>query len=492
MVTMEDRTYSLVTEPKRLGPKSRLFLVFLSTLVALFLALCFLSGKEARALGIGDEPLAGSAAPVNEPAAGPPSAPAPSSTLTSEPVDASTPEAPQHSTAAAPTSAPADVESAVTAPADGPSGTPVAPEAIDAVSASEPVAQQVQQSAQPLVEPLQQAVSPTVESARLTSEPLVELVGSTTEPVIESARLALEPATESVLGTVEPVGETVEGAIEPVLETAEPVAEPVQQVLGPLTDTVGQTIDPVLGAVEPVVEPVQQKIEPTIEPVLRGTEPLLEPVWQTAQPVTNPVQQDAVQPDAATVPGTTNPTIGPAHDAVAMPQASGASFSEAWDTRAVGEPSSQIAHLSTSRAEVPSVARDLQGTLSNPGSVFAADRGGSEAPGSAVAQRPSASIDVSAVLSKPFGGYLLGAFSPTLDRVEAAASAPGESSLPLLPAGGAAGGGASSSSGAGSGIGFFAFLAVLSILLLGGRFSWSSLEFLRPSSFLSLAVERPG
>ncbi len=483
-------------------------------------------------MGIGDEPLAGSAAPVNEPAAGPPSALAPSSTLTSEPVDASTPEAPQHSTVAAPTSAPADIESAVTAPADGPSGTPIAPEAIDAVSASElvatvptpepttssgpvqelvdepgqpvsqavkpvvlsvePVAQQVQQSAEPLVEPLQQAVSPTAESAQLTSEPLVELVGSTTKPVIESARLALEPATESVLGTVEPVGETVEGAIEPVLETAEPVAEPVQQVLGPLTDTVRQTVDPVLGAVEPVVEPIRQKIEPTIEPVLRGTEPLLEPVSQTAQPVTNPVQQDAVQPDAATVPGTTNPTIGPAHDAVAMPQASGASFSEAWDTRAVGEPSSQIAHLSTSRAEVPSVARDLQGTLSNPGSVFAADRGGSEAPGSAVAQRPSASIDVSAVLSKPFGGYLLGAFSPTLDRVEAAASAPGESSLPLLPAGGAAGGGASSSSGAGSGIGFFAFLAVLSILLLGGRFSWSSLEFLRPSSFLSLAVERPG
>jgi hypothetical protein len=49
--------------------------------------------------------------------------------------------------------------------------------------------------------------------------------------------------------------------------------------------------------------------------------------------------------------------------------------------------------------------------------------------------------------------------------------------------------GSSSSSG---GFGFLAVLALLSLLLLSGKFLWTSREFLKPTSALLPIIERPG
>ena len=50
----------------------------------------------------------------------------------------------------------------------------------------------------------------------------------------------------------------------------------------------------------------------------------------------------------------------------------------------------------------------------------------------------------------------------------------------------------SSSSGGGSGFQLLGDLALLSILLLGGKHLWSTREFLKPSSALLAIIERPG
>jgi hypothetical protein len=64
------------------------------------------------------------------------------------------------------------------------------------------------------------------------------------------------------------------------------------------------------------------------------------------------------------------------------------------------------------------------------------------------------------------------------------------------PAGSGLSGGSASSSFSGSGLdrglSEYAILALLAILLLSGKFSWSVPEYLRPNSALRLAIERPG
>jgi hypothetical protein len=70
--------------------------------------------------------------------------------------------------------------------------------------------------------------------------------------------------------------------------------------------------------------------------------------------------------------------------------------------------------------------------------------------------------------------------------------------LQSLPAGGGASpavgfsGGSSIGSGSGSGGSSKAVLAILAILLLGGKYLWSTPDFLRPNSALRLVLERPG
>ena len=72
--------------------------------------------------------------------------------------------------------------------------------------------------------------------------------------------------------------------------------------------------------------------------------------------------------------------------------------------------------------------------------------------------------------------------------------------LQSLPAGGGASppavgfsGGGSSIGGSGSGSGSSKdVLAILAILLLGGKYLWSTPDFIRPNSALRLVLERPG
>jgi hypothetical protein len=62
-----------------------------------------------------------------------------------------------------------------------------------------------------------------------------------------------------------------------------------------------------------------------------------------------------------------------------------------------------------------------------------------------------------------------------------------------FPSGGPApAGSSSSSSGGGSGFQLLGALALLSILLLGGKHLWSDREFIKPSSALLPIIERPG
>ena len=46
-------------------------------------------------------------------------------------------------------------------------------------------------------------------------------------------------------------------------------------------------------------------------------------------------------------------------------------------------------------------------------------------------------------------------------------------------------------SGGGGGL-FLAVLALFSVFLLAGKHSWTSSDFLKPTSALRLAIERPG
>jgi hypothetical protein len=61
-----------------------------------------------------------------------------------------------------------------------------------------------------------------------------------------------------------------------------------------------------------------------------------------------------------------------------------------------------------------------------------------------------------------------------------------------FPSGPASAGSSSSSSGGGSGFQLLGALALLSILLLGGKHLWPTREFLKPSAALLPIIERPG
>jgi hypothetical protein len=293
---------------------------------------------------------------------------------------------------------------------------------------SEPVQDQVSAPVQDRAAPSQQQTAPVPGQA-------MELVaGKTTNPGLGTVQEKVEPTAAPVM---EPVGQTAVTAIHTTKQAMQPVrrtVEPVRQTKKPVVAAVKEKRVPVLDttnkAADQVVQPVKQRVEPPAKPVLNT-------VWKSAEP---PVV-DTGERTAEPVHRTVDPLTGPVREAansiaapavallVSPPQKPAASLREG-NGRLVAEP-------------VPAPATD-----------------------SHVDQPPS---EVPSRAPLPF--------SPD--------------NLPATPAPANSLDGLGASSG-----GFFLGFGILTLLCVlsafGGRLLRSSCEFLRPSSALRLALERPG
>jgi hypothetical protein len=112
---------------------------------------------------------------------------------------------------------------------------------------------------------------------------------------------------------------------------------------------------------------------------------------------------------------------------------------------------------------------------------------------SSAASRSTGSAQEEATLALTLSDLLPSIFGPTVANGLLNSSGmpqPFSGGLPVAAAGSGSGGSAPSSGG--NGFSMAAILAVLSVLLLGGKSLVSAREFLRPDSILSLALEHPG
>jgi hypothetical protein len=230
-----------------------------------------------------------------------------------------------------------------------------------------------------------------------------------------------------------------ETAPQPVQDTAEPVQDTAEPVLAPVQDTAEPVLAPVAETAEPVLAPVVD----TAEPVL-GTLPEPTPVVGTG-PETNAPAIGTLQPDSPLALSSTSPS-----SLVPRPLESASSLVVSGSTLVV--PQRNLVELSSSYGSagvLNSYSAHVSHSLLS-GLISTLSYGGVE---DLLNQRPQP-------------------FSPGVPPVSGSSSG--------------------SSSGYGGGNGLLGILALVSLLLLSGKFLWSRREFLKPSSALLPIIERPG
>lgn len=324
------------------------------------------------------------------------------------------------------------------------------------------------------------APAPTIVGAEPVAPPVRQVaqsVGPATRPVAESVKPATKLLGRSVERTVEPVRQAAQPAVELVGKAADnPMVRPARKKVKSVLKPVRETVDPVLRPVRETVEPVRKKtIEPVVEPVREAAEPTVQPILPADEPVRGAVARHPIVPTAPegrVVEVTSKPSPQPA--TTLAPRAESVLAND------VPAPVTNKEEANSLGSSVLTVGQEvLEG--------FALRHVTQEAPAIS-----SAILEAFADAQRLFESYLVGRSPPAIfDSSTMAGSVAGRAPLPFTSSTApAAAGGASSVSG--FGMGLLGVLAFLSILLLRGRFSWASLEFLKPNSALRLAIERPG
>jgi hypothetical protein len=284
--------------------------------------------------------------------------------------------------------------------------------------------------------------------------------------------------------------------VNPVVDVVNPVVDPVVDVVNPVVDVVNPVVDPVVDVVNPVVDPVVDVVNPVVDPVNNA------PISDTliSAPVPPGPVDDVTAP--ATAPATTlspapavsAPAVGAGLDPVAtegvVPSATPVSQTAfptptlVWETN----PSVGSSSLGSGPGALHSEQQGApEGVLRAP--LISTSQDDLAATGQVPVQTGilSAPRSIAANLSLMIGagvaalGSLLDEAKGLLDRMP--------QSFPSAPA---PAGSSSSSSSGGSGFQLLGALALLSILLLGGKHLWSAREFIKPSSALLPIIERPG
>ena len=312
------------------------------------------------------------------------------------------------------------------------------------------------------------------------AEPISEAVGPAAGKIAEPVADKGAEATQPLLKEVSPLTGAVQEATAPVTKPVDNALGTVEKELAPVTAPVDKAADPVLapvqGALGDLTEPVREMASPVISPGSEGTNSLASPVdaGETQIPAIEPaVSNPLVGPPLGQLPEAVEP------DTLSKP------------VNGAGDTALLLTEPLFDKASFERVA--LQSELAssiqpNPESSPA---------GSPVEKKQASSVKPDApVISRSLVGETLAALvAPIYSWVDHAMATQMPQPFPTgaMPAAGSSASGSGSSSGSGGSGGFdLGALALLSLLLLSGKFLWSVRDLLRPSTALVPILERPG
>jgi hypothetical protein len=318
--------------------------------------------------------------------------------------------------------------------------------------------------------PEEAPLSPT-ETNEKNSEPVLGTLGS----------------VERVADTTEPAMEQASPLVKPVKEASDPVVTPIQDTVAPISETARPLLAPASEALEPVVTPIQDTTAPVVEPVSEGASlPLLGPLDEATNPVLDPLGSQ-LEPMSAPMTAVA-PMTGAAGQMFEPVSAEGSVPFLGGD----GQPywSQPEGESQAYQTALPALATAVTASTSTLDSdtVPVAQEGNLESSASNATANLSSSYLEQVVLSlfeEDLSSLNLAGMKGTQNQVPQPFSAGG---MPMA-AGGFSSGSSSSSSGGSLDT---SILGLLAILLLGGKFLWSTRDFLKPNAVLLLAIERPG
>jgi hypothetical protein len=493
-----------------------LLFLLVASVVALLVGI-LLTSEAAQAQGL----LDGAQGEVQQ-TAGAPAAPAPERQVA--PVQEAAPlRQPEPATLDSTQQTTAPISASASEPVQGQALAPIQQQAAPGT-----VQETVAPAAEPVSEPVWQTVGQTTGAVAQTAEPVTAPVKQTTEPVGGMVQQSAEPVVDTINQTTYPAQERVDPVTRPVLETVNQTTEAGAPVVQPVVDTVEETAEPLL---KPVLKPVQETVEPAVKPVQQTVEPVLGTVEDTAKPVldtVDPVVQplkDTVDPVVAPVKETIDPVVATTHRPDELfnqrPEPTGAATIEALvgPAQQATEPGVGATLDPVLRTESsPGVAPVLKegavragegislGASSGPlaANMIPDDFLGSSARGLTPSARAPAGTVVTgtegSVTSSFSMGVSTGEYASILDYLATTTArgsqdglprpSPFPGAIPVGPAGSSSSGLGASSGGLGFGWG--ALAVVLMLCALYGRFLLPLRNFLRPTSALVLAIERPG
>lgn len=548
--SMSDRLDQLaVVSRRRLAPRRWWPGVFVCALVLTFGVLLAPGEAWAQLSGETLDSGAGSLTETSAPEAAS-GTPAPDPPPREAPTPASETPAPETSSGTGSSEPSPPPEPDGEAPASAPEQTPATPATHSTGEVLGPVAGSTDETVGPAVEsvggtgesavkpvqrttrPVRRTAGPTVETVRGNAEPVTKAVGGMVDPVHEAAGPMVGEAGRKAEPILEPVHQTIQPVADPARRAVAPVVQPVREVVDPVATPVRKAVEPkikpVRRSVRPVIWPVHETAKPVIEPARRTAEPVIEPIHESVNPVTKPVHEaiepvvgsnpgpvdgggGAVDPDERSsapkrngsmrnlptedhpVTGGPAPTRTSVRDSEAASLATGRPPKDAIAQGGYGLPLPRIASRRTASqpALSPVPTRTEQSMLTPAASGEPVDSFSKPlAPGSRLADAIESSgfrVQLYAQLFEdaPSDGYVL-----AVGGYDGAGSVPEQ--MPSFPSGAvAATGGLSSGSSPGNGTGQ-AILALLSALVLAGKFSSICRDLPKPGSALRLAVERPG
>ena len=340
------------------------------------------------------------------------------------------------------------------------------------------------------IDPVLKTTSPTLEATKETLEGVAQPVpkelisGETIQPLVEEVAPAtletIETETKPVLDEADQIAtrqpaalvEEASRALDETLETTPttgPLVDSVDGLTSPITDQLGETVQ------QPLMEKATASIGEALDLVLGNTaEPLLKTAEPLLKPVNGPVLGE-VAPAPPTPPLETPLATAPLEDTTPAPVGGGLPA-----LPPTGAPASLLS--STAPPAVPSlVSGAAEGTVlaSSPNlAKYAAEASSLVLNGQ---RRISLVANLGAALNAFLSSWLKGVLEDSQNPLS-------PSSLPV--SGSAFGGFAGS--GSGFGLGLLGALALLLALARVNTLLRSLRESFGASSYLQLAIERPG
>ena len=376
-------------------------------------------------------------------------------------------------------------------------------------STSEPLSS-ASETIQPLVAGAEEAI-PTPATLTTATKPLLDEAEKISTP---SAPAALVDEAPQVIGSA--LEEATETTIAPLTE---PSSELLTTTTGPITDQLGETTQqplPLLDEGGALPAPVRETLDPvlgnnTTEPLLNTAQPLLgdAPLLGPLTPA-GPAPYQEAPVSSGSLPALNSPTPAPelgtppelgaaALEPTAFAPATAPAVAPTAATPTFFEPFAQGEVLPVPSSSVlgvvePAESPALAPSVAAPNNSVAA--AGAPAEATTEAAAPSlglatiaANKEVSTILSTDILGAALTSWAKSIfeDTITAPPFSPGDA-LPI--AGSAFGGLAGSASG--FGLGLFGALALLLCLTRINTLLRAARETFSASSYLQLAIERPG